>query len=1025
MRWHGFFFQRAFGAPTIAPIPDREDTVYNGGSRSAQVGFSIDISNSPTGATATGLPPAVGFERTPVGFRFTWANDLIGSGVYNVVVAASNGSGSTSRTFRWVVRPSMMSHIFPDKSSYTVGDVITLTARYPVPVVVAGSPYIELWPGKNAVYSSGSGGTDLRFQAAVTASDTTHTGLSANAITAGNGTIATPGGASANLIALASPDRVGGRAPLFAVVVPQTAPAGPAITGVTPPSAGVYGPQRGGTISLTVNFNSRVTVTGLPSIGVRIGSTDREFGSGTVSASGTGVVFFLGNVAGDMANLDGTLRITGPIRLNGGTLKGADGTDAMLSLAPVDVPSVAFDATAPAPPIVSGVTPASPTTEQSFVIAGTAEANSRILFRTGTASIGSAGSTTVDPSGNWSATFPARGAGTYALFALAQDAVFNNSSETAITVTVRVPSQPLTTPVPVISNATVVGEVGRGITPVQVTATNTATSFSAPGLASYGLAISAGGLVTGTPAIVANGVTVPVMATNATGTSAPATLTLNISAAPTTPTTTTPTITIPTTTTPTTTIPTITIPTTTSPTTTTTTTTTKILQTITFDSPVSGFVINQPVTLGATSSAALPITYALVSGNATLEGNVLTPRGPGTIVVRAAQAGSDAVAPASVDVDFGSPQRAAQIIALTPSAEVMSDGTLSLSATSNSGLPITFQIVSGPAMLQGNVLAPTEASGTVTLRAVQAGNESFAPAELSRTITIIPASRLINISSRALVREGDASRAFIAGFVVAGTAPKRILVRAVGPALNAFGVEGAVANPRLRLFDSAGRVVAENDDWTGTEVAAAFGRVGAFDLAAGSRDAALLVTLAPGAFSLHVEAAAGQGVALAEVYDASGSPALERQQIVNISTRAFVGTGEGILTAGFVVTGSLPKRILIRGIGPSLEAFGVTGSLADPVLKLHQGSTVIAQNDDWEVPQAIGATSLPGGAPASGTDIVSASSRFGAFALVAGSKDAALLLTLAPGVYTVALSGADNTTGTALVEVYQAPDVAP
>jgi hypothetical protein len=147
--------------------------------------------------------------------------------------------------------------------------------------------------------------------------------------------------------------------------------------------------------------------------------------------------------------------------------------------------------------------------------------------------------------------------------------------------------------------------------------------------------------------------------------------------------------------------------------------------------------------------------------------------------------------------------------------------------------------------------------------------------------------------------------------------------------------------------------------------------------------------------------------------------------MVNISTRAFVDTGEGILTAGFVVTGGAPKRVLIRGIGPSLAAFGVAGALADPVLKLHQGSTVIAQNDDWQVPPAIGATPPPGAAPASGIDIASASSRAGAFALAAGSKDAALLLTLAPGAYTVALSGANNTTGTALVEVYQAPDAEP
>ncbi|HUR60458.1 MAG TPA: hypothetical protein VM029_22235, partial [Opitutaceae bacterium] len=128
-------------------------------------------------------------------------------------------------------------------------------------------------------------------------------------------------------------------------------------------------------------------------------------------------------------------------------------------------------------------------------------------------------------------------------------------------------------------------------------------------------------------------------------------------------------------------------------------------------------------------------------------------------------------------------------------------------------------------------------------------------------------------------------------------------------------------------------------------------------------------------------------------------------------------TGEGLLTAGFVVTGAAPKRVLIRGIGPSLTAFGVTGTLADPVLKLYQGTTVIAQNDDWQSPQPIGSIVTPAGE----AEITAASANAGAFPIPRGGRDAALLVTLSPGDYTVTISGANNTTGAGLIEVYDAP----
>jgi hypothetical protein len=345
-----------------------------------------------------------------------------------------------------------------------------------------------------------------------------------------------------------------------------------------------------------------------------------------------------------------------------------------------------------------------------------------------------------------------------------------------------------------------------------------------------------------------------------------------------------------------------------------------------------------------------------------------------------------------------------------PVAELVSDRSVTLNATSSSGLPVRFEVLSGPAVLNGNTLTPTAPVGIVTIRATQAGNEVFAPAESTSSITILAASRLINVSSRVFVRDGDASRSFIAGFVVSGSAPKRMLVRAIGPALSNFGVDVVLANPRLRVIDSAGQTVVENENWSGSDLSAAFARLGAFGLAPGSQDAAVLVTLPAGAYSLEVVPGGGEGVALAEVYDASDAPALETQQLVNLSTRAFVGTGEAALTAGFVVTGSTPKRVLVRGIGPALTAFGVPSVLGDPVLRVYEQSRVMAQNDDWQTP-------LQGGATAN--ELAAAATAAGAFPLVAGSRDAALLITLAPGAYTAVVSGANDTTGAGLVEVYE------
>jgi hypothetical protein len=132
--------------------------------------------------------------------------------------------------------------------------------------------------------------------------------------------------------------------------------------------------------------------------------------------------------------------------------------------------------------------------------------------------------------------------------------------------------------------------------------------------------------------------------------------------------------------------------------------------------------------------------------------------------------------------------------------------------------------------------------------------------------------------------------------------------------------------------------------------------------------------------------------------------------LLNVSTRAFVGTGEQVLIAGFAVTGTSPKKMLLRAAGPALAAFGPgAGLLADPALELYTGPTQIFANDNWTA-QANGATAA---------DLAAAATQAGAFPFPANSADAALLVTLAPGLYTAVVRGAGGATGTALVEAYE------
>lgn len=279
-------------------------------------------------------------------------------------------------------------------------------------------------------------------------------------------------------------------------------------------------------------------------------------------------------------------------------------------------------------------------------------------------------------------------------------------------------------------------------------------------------------------------------------------------------------------------------------------------------------------------------------------------------------------------------------------------------------------------------------------------NQVIAAAQLATTPGSASLARLSNLSTRARIA---ADNPLFTGFAISGTGDRTVLVRAVGPGLTGFGVTGALDAPLLRLYDATGNVLVENTGWAGAPALAQAAAIsGAFPLATGSADSAVLLSLAPGNYSIQVLDSRGTtgGVALAEIYDVAGGSA---SRLANVSSRSSLTTTDGFLISGFVLTGTTNGSLLVRGVGPALTQFGVTGALADPIVGLYDSTgRMVANNDNWTA-----------------TSLVSSASSVGAFALVSGSKDAALTLTLTPGAYTAQVSGATGTTGGALLEIYE------
>lgn len=263
---------------------------------------------------------------------------------------------------------------------------------------------------------------------------------------------------------------------------------------------------------------------------------------------------------------------------------------------------------------------------------------------------------------------------------------------------------------------------------------------------------------------------------------------------------------------------------------------------------------------------------------------------------------------------------------------------------------------------------------------------------------------LVNLSTR--IRVPDGGTPAIVGCALGGSGTRALLVRAVGPGLAGFGVGGTLRDPKLTVYDAAGRVVAVSNDWDTegktAEIAAAAGSVGAFSLTAGSKDAATVVSVGAGSYTVHVAGVdTSGGVALIELY-ALGTTG---PTLVNLSVRGFAGTGADTLTAGFVSRGTT-RTLLGRGVGPTLAGFGVTGTVPNPRIRLlDSAQATLIENQAWS------RTSEPAALSA-------ATQTVGAFALAADSLDTALLSAITAGSYTLQVNEGSGRTGEALIEVY-------
>jgi hypothetical protein len=269
------------------------------------------------------------------------------------------------------------------------------------------------------------------------------------------------------------------------------------------------------------------------------------------------------------------------------------------------------------------------------------------------------------------------------------------------------------------------------------------------------------------------------------------------------------------------------------------------------------------------------------------------------------------------------------------------------------------------------------------------------PIHLENTMFPAVGPEALNLSTRGSVSTGD--NVLINGFIINGTGPKTIVLRALGPSLSGFGVSGVLPDPAISLYNSAGTLIATNDNWQMDPGSAYMAQNGFAP--ANPAESATLQTLMPGAYTAVVRGRNGtEGISLAEIYRLY-SPGFT-SKLANISGRGFVNTGDNVLISGFIIGDVGSGTVIVRALGPSLASFGVSQPLSDPVLTIYDSNgSAIASNDNWQSDSNSIYIQRHGLAPPN-------------------ALDSAIVLRLHAGAYTAVVRGVNGATGNALVEVY-------
>jgi hypothetical protein len=244
---------------------------------------------------------------------------------------------------------------------------------------------------------------------------------------------------------------------------------------------------------------------------------------------------------------------------------------------------------------------------------------------------------------------------------------------------------------------------------------------------------------------------------------------------------------------------------------------------------------------------------------------------------------------------------------------------------------------------------------------------------------------------------GTGDNVLIGGFILRGTAQKKVLVRALGPSLTQFGLTDVLADPTIELRGPNAAFIASNDNWKSSQQT----EIEMTGLQPQNDAESALIADLPATDHTAIVRGTGNntGIGVVEVYDLD---LLGDARLSNISTRGHVQAGDNVMIGGFIPGGgSATLRVLLRALGPSLTQFGVSNPLADPTMELRdENGALVRSNDNWRDDPAqeslINATGIP----------------------PSDNAESAIVETIGPARHTVIVAGKGAATGVALVEAY-------